>query len=474
MRIARLLFTFAATIAVAHADDSLTPESARAALKKSVAFYRTHVSANGAYLWRYSADLSMCEGEVKASKTMGWVQPPGTPSVGMAYLKAYERVGEAYLLDAAVETGHALVMGQLVSGGWDYRLETDPEARLKYAFRRAPTSADGHNVSTLDDKTTQSALSYLMRLDKALNFKNEEIHECVMFGLEALLKAQYPNGAWPQRFKEPPDPAKFPVKKASYPESWPREYPNKKYIAYYTFNDGGISDAVEVILDAWEIYSDTRYLNSALKAGNFILLAQMPDPQPAWAQQYDVDMHPVWARKFEPPAITGGESQGVIRTLIELAKRTKHREFLEPVPRAIAYFRKSLLPDGRLARFYELHTNTPLFFTKDYKLTYDGSDVPTHYSFRSGSNLDGLEYLYKQASENKPLDTPAIGPNRDAALLAGNAKAAIANLDERGAWVGDKALHSFDEAGKKVKTIDCAEFARNIGILAEYIAGPNE
>ena len=38
----------------------------------------------------------------------------------------------------------------------------------------------------------------------------------------------------------------------------------------------------------------------AERAGDFILAAQMPEPQPAWAQQYDAAMHPAWARKFEP------------------------------------------------------------------------------------------------------------------------------------------------------------------------------
>jgi hypothetical protein len=56
---------------------------------------------------------------------------------------------------------------------------------------------------------------------------------------------------------------------------------------------------------------------------------------------------------------------------------------LEPVPRAIAYLKRSRLPDGRLARFYELRTNRPLYFTKDYKLTFSDADVPTHYAFKS-------------------------------------------------------------------------------------------
>ena len=50
----------------------------------------------------------------------------------------------------------------------------------------------------------------------------------------------------------------------------------------------------------------------------FLLLAQLPEPQPGWAQQYNIEMEPEWARKFEPPAVTGGESQKVIATLLTL------------------------------------------------------------------------------------------------------------------------------------------------------------
>ena len=40
----------------------------------------------------------------------------------------------------------------------------------------------------------------------------------------------------------------------------------------------------------------------------------------------------------------------------------------KPVPRAIQYFRKSQLKDGRLARFYELQTNRPLYFHPSVRL----------------------------------------------------------------------------------------------------------
>src|SRR2546423_15688354 len=101
-----VFLTFAATLVVptARAQQPPTREEAVAALKKAVTFFREKVSAEGGYLWRYSEDLSLREGEEKATATMAWLQPPGTPAVGEAYLAAYERAKESFLLDAAVET----------------------------------------------------------------------------------------------------------------------------------------------------------------------------------------------------------------------------------------------------------------------------------------------------------------------------------------------------------------------------------
>src|SRR5262249_44358331 len=141
-----------------------------------------------------------------------------------------------------------------------------------------------------------------------------------------------------------------------------------------------------------------RYIASAGRGGSFLIRAQLPDPQPAWAQQYDREMLPVWERKFEPPAITGLESQDALEVLLLLHRKTGDAKYLAPIPRALAYLKASRLPDGRLARFYELKTNRPLFFTRDYKLTYDGGDVPTHYGFFFASRLDSIEAAYRRQS----------------------------------------------------------------------------
>ena len=54
-------------------------------------------------------------------------------------------------------------------------------------------------------------------------------------------------------------------------------------------------------------------------------------------------MHPAWARVFEPPSVTGGESQGILRTLMVLYRETGNRKYLEPIPRALAYLKRSVL-----------------------------------------------------------------------------------------------------------------------------------
>jgi hypothetical protein len=450
-----------------------TAEEAGRALHNAVEFFESHVSASGGYLWRYSDDLARQEGENQASNSTAWVQPPGTPTVGGACLFAYEATGEQFYLDAARKTAHALVRGQLKSGGWDYRIEFEPKARLQYAYRVEGGSGNARNVTTLDDNTTQAALRYLMHVDRALDFKDERIHESVEFALSSLLTAQYPNGAWPQRFSESPDALQYPVVKANYPDSWPREYPKEDYRSYYTFNDNSIADMIATMFEAERIYGEAKYGDAAAKAGDFILLAQMPEPQPVWAQQYNAKMQPAWARRFEPASITGGESQGILRILMSIYRETGDKKYLAPIPAAIQYLRSSQLPDGQLARFYELQTNRPLYFTKEYVLTYDDGDLPTHYGFKVDSKIDSIaaeyERLLKTAPEKlKPRESkPTYKMSRS---MTEQARTAIDTQDGRGAWVEPGSLRSYGEDDPTKRVIDTRTFVKNVEALGKFIA----
>ncbi|HAL73161.1 MAG TPA: hypothetical protein DCP71_15460, partial [Verrucomicrobiales bacterium] len=68
---------------------------------------------------------------------------------------------------------------------------------------------------------------------------DKALHDCLKFGMDSLLGAQYPNGAWPQQFGKPADPA-TPVLKATYPQTWPRTFPKENYVSFYTLNDGNM------------------------------------------------------------------------------------------------------------------------------------------------------------------------------------------------------------------------------------------
>ncbi len=467
------LAAFLTLLALTTTDaDAQTPtqDEAAATLHKVINFYRSNVGYEGAYLWRYAADLSAQEGEETATRTSGWTQPPGTPFVGEAYLKAWRLSGDNACLEAAVEVAEALINGQLQSGGWGSSFDLAEDARSKYAYRVEGNKRGKRNLTTFDDNKSQSAVMLLMHVDEALQFRNERIHEAVEYALEHMLASQYPNGAWPQQYSEPPDALQFPVKKASYPKTWSRTYPKQNYISYYTLNDSNMSRIIDMLIEAHRIYGRDDCFAAAERTGDFFLLAQMPEPQPGWAQQYNRDMHPAWARKFEPASITGGESQSVMESLLTLYRFTARKKFIEALPKAIAYYRNSQLPDGKLARFYELQTNRPLYFTKDYKLTYSDADMPTHYAFKVGSKLDSLErklksLLQKDSAELKP-EFRHTEPVKLKKTVIDRAANAIQQLDSRGAWVEQGTLRRHEGA---LDVIETRTFARNLEAIAAYV-----
>jgi hypothetical protein len=196
----------------------------------------------------------------------------------------------------------------------------------------------------------------------------------------------------------------------------------------------------------------------------------MPDPQPAWAQQYNRDMQPVWDRKFEPPAITGLESQNALDSLLLLYRETGNRAYLEPIPKALAYLKKSVLPDGKISRFYELKTNRPLYFTKDYQLTYEKKDLPTHYGFVVSSRLDAIESEYRRLVDSKDKD-----PKKESAELTGklieSTKKALVAQDSRGAWVETGTVR--DAQGRKSSpkegVVHSQTFIDNVTTLCRYL-----
>jgi PelA/Pel-15E family pectate lyase len=326
----------------------------------------------------------------------------------------------------------------------------------------------GRNYSTLDDGISQAAIRFLVRADRAHDFKHREIHEGAQVALEALLKAQYPNGGFPQVWSGPV-PAQ-PVVKASYPAyDWRTEGRVDNYWDLYTLNDGLAGTVFETLKEALDTYEDARYRAALTRLGDFLILAQMPEPQPAWAQQYTFAMHPAWARRFEPAAVSGGESQDVVETLLKLHRLTGDRKYLAPLPAALEYLKRSRLPDGRLARFYELKTNRPLYMNRtgrEYHLTYSDADLPDHYGWKVAFRVDRLEQEYRAALAGKPKPTGSTVPDDR------RVRQVISGLDGEGRWVSTYAgerLVGQPRFQTGFRYLSSKVFAENIELLSDRL-----
>ena len=470
-----LLAVLAAASPARSADPSA--DSAKAALSKAAAFFHDKVATHGGYVYQYSADLSLREGEGVTDLETVWVQPPGTPTVGLAFLKAYERTGDEKLLAAARDAAHCLLEGQFQSGAWNGSIDFDPAKRKNHAYITSKDQKkNARNYSTFDDDKTQAALKFLMRYDRATGFKDARVHAGVERALASVLTAQFSHGGWPQGYKAPVDQTVTKVAKARYPADWPRKHPGGDYWDYPTLNDNSQVDVMDMLFQASEIYGDPKFRQAALKGAEFLLAAQMPEPQPAWAQQYNYDFEPIWARKFEPPAISGSESQNVIKILMDVYCETGDKRFLDAVPPALKYLERSKLPNGQLARFYELKTNEPLYFTREYVLTKDDSDLPTHYGFKVSGKLDSLQKRYEKLAALKPAalekeKEKLWGRNeKDTPPAADQVRQIIAGLDDRGAWVETGRLRFHPGKNMDRQIISSSTFAKNMDILSRYVA----
>lgn len=455
-----------------HAANSELRTEARAALDKATAYYHSKVATHGGgYVYFYSLDLAQRWGEGVATKEQAFTQPPGTPAVGDAYLRAYAATKDPRQLAAARDAGLALAHGQLKSGGWSQAFDWDPAGTKAVLLRNGKGNPKGRNHTSLDDDQTQSCIAFLARLDRALDFKDPVISDTTRYALDALLKAQFPNGAFPQGFTGPVE--THPILKASYPAEWPRTWPNEPYWNYYTLNDSLAGSISETLLSLIEVYKDPRYIAALKRLGDFLLLAQMPEPQPAWCQQYNFAMQPIWARRFEPPAICGLESEDAIRTLLKIHRHTGDKKYLEPIPRALAYLKKHRLPDGLMPRYFELQTDKPLYMNRNgqtYFLTYDDTNLPSHYGWKQKTAVDALEKEYASAIAGGPARERR---DRSASELEPKVREVLKALDAEGRWISTYAgerLVGQPKFAQGFRYLDSGVFIQNVELLSEYIS----
>lgn len=302
--------------------------------------------------------------------------------------------------------------------------------------------------------------------------RDAAIWACLDRALAGMVRAQYPNGGWPQRYDGTArDGGACAVARATIPADYPRTWPGVDYTAYPTLNDDAQRDCISVMFEAHRRYGREEFLRSAKRGTDFLLLARLPEPQPGWAQQYDPGMRPAWARAFEPPAVSSCESRSAMAALLDAYLETGDARCLAAIGPAIGWLRRSAIAPGRWARLYELGTNRPIYGHTDGKIHYAVEEVMQGYGWQSDFRIPEFIATYEEV---KRLGREAYLAARGSRPRASGADAAharkvgriLGDLDAQGRWL------SKDRFRKNLldrELITTRTFIENLNALSRYL-----
>ena len=164
-----------------------------------------------------------------------------------------------------------------------------------------------------------------------------------------------------------------------------------------------------------------------------------------------------------------------METLIKISRYTGDKKYLEPIPRALEYLKKCLLPDGRIARYLEFKTNRPLYMDAQYRLTYDASAAPSHYGWTQPTRFEQIAEAYRDARSG--AGDAGLAPARPAPESEENVRRIIRELDGEGRWISTYAgerLVGQPKFAPSFRYISSDVFSRNLEALSEYVARPQD
>jgi PelA/Pel-15E family pectate lyase len=368
-------------------DVSSKPQgrAALAAMKRATTFMTDTVAYRGGYVWAYLPDFSRTWGEMEARRTMLWVQPPGTATMGHAFLDAYHATNDDQFWRAAVSTARALMQAQHPSGGWNYIYDFAGEASLKDWY--ATIGANGWRLeefqryygnATFDDAGTSEASQLMLRMH--LERRSDEFRPPLEKAIRFVLDSQYPVGGWPQR---------YPRVEASSLHGMP------DYTGYITFNDDVAGENIKFLVMLSQSMGDKRVMDPIKRAMDCFKATQQPKPQPAWGLQHTVsDLKPAAARSYEPHAFVTHTTGNNIAQLMTFYELTGDRSYLERISEALDWLDTVKLPPSIATAqrthptFIEIGSNRPLYVHRRgsnvvngaYYTTYDLEGAIGHYS----------------------------------------------------------------------------------------------
>ena len=273
-----------------------------------------------------------------------------------------------------LQVAETILLYQRSSGGWPKNY--DRKEKLSKQDKQRIREDRSKNDTMIDNGATHEEIRLLAAAYRASGDKR--FRDAAQRGIAYLLAGQYDNGGWPQRFPKP-----------------------QGYAKHITFNDDAMIGVMRLLRDVSAdrksypfVSADVRQQSAqAVQRGIACLLKcqiRVNGKLTAWCAQHDeTTFQPRKARSYELVSLSGHESVGIIRFLMEIEKPS--RQVIESIEGAVRWFEQVKLtgiklviikdaskPGGRdkvvikdpeasplWARFYDIQSNTPIFCSRD-------------------------------------------------------------------------------------------------------------
>lgn len=285
-----------------------------------------------------------------------------------------------YASAAARAMADSVIAYQSPQGGWPKSTDLATPPR---SAGDIPRPGDGR-ANTIDNGATTTPMRFLALVTHATG----DVRYRASFerGVRYLLAAQYANGGWPQF---------YPLREG--------------YYSRITYNDDAMVNVLRLLRDVASGTGPYAFTDGALRpladaavqrGIDVILRTQIRQEgtRTAWCAQYDeTTLAPAWARAYEPPSLSGSETVGIVRFLMEVEQPSP--AIVSAIEGAVAWLEAVAITGLRVedftdaqgqrdrrvvadpaaeriwARFYALDTHRPIFLGRDSVVRYDYAGI---------------------------------------------------------------------------------------------------